>query len=372
MSAATLFVGGGTGGHLYPALAITEQIFLRDPDAITHFACSARAIDAKVLGDAGAEFTPIPARPPRPRPAEVLRFAGAWRASVRTLRAIIRELRRRRGSVVVVAMGGFVSAPSHAAARRERAPILLVNLDAVPGRANRFLARRVDRVLTAAPVDAGRGWERIPPIVRAAMNEPIDRAEARRSLALEPRTRTLLITGGSQGAHSINAFMAAFARAHPDALVGWQVLHQCGAGADRADLEDAYKSAGVGAIVSEYIDDMRAALGAADLAVSRCGAGSVAECFATRTPALLLPYPYHKDGHQRRNARVLVEPGAAIVRTDRVDTGANLADAGAALRTLLTDPGALGALARAAASLGPADGASRVASELGRLTRPRV
>jgi len=367
MTHASLFVGGGTGGHLYPALAIIEQIHAARPNALARIACSTRDIDRRVLATAGVPFTPIPARSPGPTPARLARFAAAWRTSVQDLRAMIRDMRAQTGPVVVVAMGGFVSAPALRAARRERVPIALVNLDAVPGRANRYLARRVDAVYTAAPVEGRPSWTRTPPIVRAAMNDPIEPSQARRSLDLDPDTRTLLITGGSQGARSINTLMTAFARAHPDALTGWQILHQCGPGADRSGLDNAYQSLGVAARVVEYIDDMRPALYAADLTLSRCGAGSVAECAATRTPALFLPYPYHKDEHQRHNARVLTDTGAAIVRTDRVDPDANLADAGAQLRRLLTDPAALAAARSAADALPPADGAARVARALERL-----
>ena len=362
MTRAVLFVGGGTGGHLYPALAIIDELRALDPGARAAIACSTRPIDADILRPTAVDFTPIPASPPIPRPAPLIRFLRAWRPSVRALRAMIRALGAEADDVTVVAMGGFVSAPSAAAARREGAPLVLVNLDAVPGRANRFLARRAERVFTAAPVPDRADWIPIPPIVRRAMLDPIEPRDARRALGLDPETRTLLVTGGSQGARTINELLAALTRADPDALKGWQVLHQ--SGADGAGLERAYQRAGVPAIVTAYIDDMRAALGAADLAVGRCGAGAVAECWATRTPALFLPYPYHKDDHQRANARVLERAGAAIVRTDHADADANLAGAGAALGALLRDPERIASMRRANESLAHADGAARLARAL--------
>jgi len=179
---------------------------------------------------------------------------------------------------------------------------------------------------------------------------------------LDPDARTLLVTGASQGARSINLFLAAFVDRHADLLRGWQVLHQCG-DKDEDDVRFAYEASSVPAVVTPFIDPMGPAWGAADLALSRAGAGSVGEAWANRVPTIFLPYPHHKDQHQRRNAEVL-EDGCAIAR-DRIMPPTNVAgEAGEALRTLLGDEGARGRMRSALERLGNTDGARRVAREI--------
>jgi len=350
-----LFAGGGTGGHLYPGLAIAEQISSNStPTPRCLFLCSDRPIDRSILTTAGAAFEVIPAKPMIFRPRGLARFIASWGPSLRAARALIRKERREGRRVVMASMGGFVAAPCAQAARAERIPIVMVNLDAVPGKANRWIARRADRVISAIPT--ARGWETIPPIVRREAIASAGQRECRMALGLEPDRHTLLVTGGSQGATSINRFMTAFARANAAVLQGWQIIHQAGKDA-AAEVESAYRGAGINASVREFLNPMATAWGAADLAVARCGAGTVAELWANRVPSLLLPYPFHRDDHQRANARVLEEAGAAIVRTDHVDPSKNLADAGRELTTLLADPSRLATMRASAQSLPPPDGA---------------
>ena len=167
MSLGVVFMGGGSGGHLYPALAIAERVRDEAPDARFIHLCSERAIDAQILSAEGAEFVTVPARPPGRSPGAMLRFVRSWGPSVRAARGVIRQLTREGRTVVPVAMGGFVAAPCVMGARAEKLDVVMTNLDAVPGLANRWIARRAKTIVTAAPV-AGRGWERIPPLVRRA------------------------------------------------------------------------------------------------------------------------------------------------------------------------------------------------------------
>ena len=167
MSLGVVFMGGGSGGHLYPALAIAERVRDEAPDARFIHLCSERAIDAQILSAEGAEFVTVPARPPGRSPGAMLRFVRSWGPSVRAARGVIRQLTREGRTVVPVAMGGFVAAPCVMGARAEKLDVVMTNLDAVPGLANRWIARRAKTIVTAAPV-AGRGWERIPPLVRSA------------------------------------------------------------------------------------------------------------------------------------------------------------------------------------------------------------
>lgn len=358
-----LFAGGGTGGHLFPTLAVAEQLrAMLGDDAEFRFLCSARAIDASILAREGVAFTPVPASPPSIRPGGLIRFLRGWAPSIRLGREAIRSGRKAGRQVVMVASGGFVAAPLVQAARVEKCPVLMLNLDAVPGKANRWIAKHATRILTTARV--AQGWEQIPPIVRQAAMPRAPAAECRRTVGLNPELPTLLVTGGSQGASSINRFLSAFVNAHPTALKGWQVLHQTGGKGDDRDTSDvtaAYRQAGVPAVVTAFLTDMGSAWGAADLCVCRAGAGNVGEAWATRTACLFMPYPFHKDEHQRANALPLVEAGAAVLAHDMIEPEANLQEAGAALAELLGSGASREKLKAGLAGLGPADGAARVA-----------
>jgi len=362
-----MFAGGGTGGHIYPALAIIEQIRALDPDATCRILCSDRPGDAEILNKTDIPFEPLPAKPFSLRPKGLARFLMNWGPSLRRTRELLQALKRDHDAVVLVAMGGFVAAPAARAGRREMIPVVLVNLDAVPGKANELIARSADHIYTATDVAGHDGWRRIAPIVRAATLEDRPPGPARENFGLDPDRPTLLITGGSTGATSINAFMSAYIKDRADTLAGWQVVHQGGRAISDGDLRalrDAYARAGVPAWVDRFIDDMGSAYAAADLGIGRCGAGSVAECWAARLPSLFFPYPYHKDQHQLHNARPLVDAGAAVVCTDRVDPAANLGEHADTLARLLADANARAAMRSGFEKLGRPDGAWVVAEAL--------
>ena len=380
-----LFAGGGTGGHIFPAIATAEELLRLNPACTPRFLCSTRPLDAEILGKARidghpADFVAIPAQPFGLRPRAAFRFISSWGGAVRAGREVIRAV-RARGPVVVAAFGGFVAAPIVQAARVERVPILMVNLDAIPGKANRWIARHARRVLTTTPPRGvgSTNWKQIRPIVRRASVTDRTAAECRAAFGLDASTPTLLITGGSQGAGSINAFLRAFAREHAPLLAPWQILHQTGKeGAD--EMRAAYADAGIRASVMPFITDMGQAWGAADAAVGRAGAGTVAEAWANRVPTLFMPYPYHKDQHQKFNAMPLVEARAALIATDHIDAQANMREAGPMLAALIGGPVTGHATGQApnatpeqsqrerlAANLkilGPADGAATVAAQI--------
>jgi len=384
-AATFLFAGGGTGGHIFPAIAIAEALTVIGSDAHARFLCSTRPLDTQILSAATlkaahVDFSPIPASPFGLRPLTFARFASNWGKGVRAARAAIRAA-RLRGPVVVVAMGGFVAAPVTQAARVERVPILLVNLDAVPGKANRWIARHATAVVTAAPLAPSErrvSWQSIPPIVRASAKTTRTPAQCRAGFGLAPETRTLLVTGGSQGAGSINAFMQRLAGDPSSGLHGWQIIHQTGRSRDGTDwagtLRSAYADASIPAWVGEFIDTMGDAWGAATLAISRAGAGSVAEAWTSCVPTLFLPYPYHRDQHQKHNARVLIDAGGAALLADHIDPDANARAHTPRLRALLVDTAPVDQMHAALRRLGPADGAERVAAALMNLagTHPPV
>jgi len=355
-----VFMGGGSGGHLYPALAIAERVGDQAPDTRSVHLCSERAIDAQILTAENAEFIPVPARPPGKSPGALLRFMRSWGPSVRSARGAIRELRAEGRIVVPVAMGGFVAAPCVLGARAEKLDVLMTNLDAAPGLANRWIARRAKTIVTAAPVE-GRSWDRIPPVVRRSAVPKDPPGVCRERFGLDPVAPTLLVTGGSQGARSLNDLLVAMCGHVEAPLRGWQVIHQTGADAS-PNIGEAYERAGLRATVSEFIDDMASAWGAADLALARAGAGAVGEAWASATPCAFVPYPYHRDQHQRKNALPLVDAGGACLIDDLIDPARTLAKSAGTLAELLRTPERREAMVAALRSLGPADGAERIAS----------
>jgi len=367
-----IFAGGGTGGHIYPGLAIAERLLARADGTEVRFLCSQRPIDTQILRQAGVAFEPIPARELILRPHALLRLARDWGPSVRAARQAIRSMTRRANRVVVVALGGFVSAPVAHAARAEGAPVILVNLDAAPGKANRFVARRADATFTAAasPEAEARGWTRTPPIVRSGAVGGDDPADCRLRLGLRPDVPTLLITGASQGARSVNEAVVAFAERHAEALEGWQIFHQTGGGTDTRGaptsqrVAEAYKRLGLHGRVVAFCEDMGAAWGAADVAISRAGAGSVGEAWANATPTIFLPYPHHRDEHQRRNAEPLVNAGGALLVQDTLEASQTAEALAEALLPLLAHHRQQARMRASLRSLGPADGAERIAEAI--------
>ncbi|HYE63303.1 MAG TPA: UDP-N-acetylglucosamine--N-acetylmuramyl-(pentapeptide) pyrophosphoryl-undecaprenol N-acetylglucosamine transferase [Phycisphaerales bacterium] len=370
-----LFAGGGTGGHLFPALAIAEEVLERNRWAKVRFLCSDRPLDTQILSDERAaderiDFEVIPAKPFGARPLTALRFLKSWGGAVRAGRRAIEAARAaasEEGRVWVVAGGGFVAAPVVQAARVEKVPVLMLNLDATPGLANRWISKHATKIVTTAPVegDIARGWDRIPPIVRRAATAPEAPEDCRHRLGLDPHRPTLFVTGASQGAASINQMMVALVKAHGAELSRgrWQVVHQTGK-ADTAAIESAYRDSGVPAKVFEFSRELGVCWGAADLAVSRAGAGSVAEAWANGVPTLFMPYPYHKDQHQKKNAEPLMAAGAAVVVDDLIEPSRNVEGAGARLMELLRDGGKRAQLKAGLRKLGAADGAAKVAAML--------
>ncbi|MEM7755066.1 MAG: UDP-N-acetylglucosamine--N-acetylmuramyl-(pentapeptide) pyrophosphoryl-undecaprenol N-acetylglucosamine transferase [Planctomycetota bacterium] len=322
-----LLIGGGTGGHIYPLLAIAEHLRDLVPSAHLVAVCSDRAIDAKVLQpalDRGEvdQVVPIPARPLSLRPGGLFRLGRSWRPCVSTVAKTIEAF---PAPVAAVSTGGFVSMPACHACRGAGVPVSLVALDTPPGKATRWLARRTATRFNASPADLHR-WTRVGPLVRRAARPIGTPADARAALGLDPDRRTLVIMGGSQGARTINGFIDAFMHAHGQRLAAdhWQVLHQTGADA-HAELEVAAREWGVSARVVPFLDPIGRAWAAADLVLARAGAGTVSEATLAGVPCVFMPYPFHVDRHQARNAEPLVSMGQASVLDDRIDPAANLA-----------------------------------------------
>jgi UDP-N-acetylglucosamine--N-acetylmuramyl-(pentapeptide) pyrophosphoryl-undecaprenol N-acetylglucosamine transferase len=359
--AIVLFAGGGTGGHIYPNIAILERHRERaGVDAASHFLLSDRPGDAQTAGKLGLAFTASPVRPVpgRPWPHLVISFLLAWRRGVAQARAVIERERVR----AVVATGGFVSGPAIVAARELGIPRALVNLDAVPGKANRRLHRSASKVFSTYATPMLPGAEHVGLPLRRASLCDLDSTAARAELGFDRDRPLVFVTGATHGAESvIRAMMALVAdREHARRFAGWQVLHQCGT-FDPVALQRAYDDAGIDARAVAYLDRMGLAWRAADVAIGRAGAGSVAEAWANATPTIFLPNPYHRDAHQRKNADPLVAAGGALVVDDLVEPAANVAALAPVLARLMDDAAERVRMSDALRRSCPPDGAVRIA-----------
>jgi UDP-N-acetylglucosamine--N-acetylmuramyl-(pentapeptide) pyrophosphoryl-undecaprenol N-acetylglucosamine transferase len=362
-----IFAGGGTGGHLYPALAVAEEFAAVRPGARIVFACSQREIDRRIL-------SPTPyarvAQPIRPLP----RSPRGWGRFVRGLLSsgllggdLVRDLR----PAAVFGLGGFAAVPVVLAAADAGVPTGLLCIDAVPGLANRFLAGRAEVIFTQFAQTAGhlrRHRSKLQQLgcpVRPALLKASS-AEARQHFGLRGERRTLLVAAGSQGAANINEAVAAI-RPDLDELAGrWQVLHVPGPG-KAEQVRAAYQGGRIHHVVVEFCRRMDLAYAVADLALCRAGASTIAELTATGTPAVLMPYPYHRDQQQRHNAEELVARGGAEMVVDAADAGPNAQALRRSLLPLMRDPSRLEGMRAAAARLARPAAAEDVARCLARL-----
>ncbi|MEM1108328.1 MAG: UDP-N-acetylglucosamine--N-acetylmuramyl-(pentapeptide) pyrophosphoryl-undecaprenol N-acetylglucosamine transferase [Planctomycetota bacterium] len=386
-SRTVLLVGGGSGGHIYPNLAVVERLTPELPPEITpHLVVSQRPLDAKIAEDSGLGFTAIPAAPLSVRPRAGLKFLKAYRQGQAATAGLIRET----NAAAMIATGGFVSGPAVSAARKAGLPVALVSLDAVPGRANRFAAKKATSVFSAFETHAGAkplpGAEVIGfPLRRSAVApESVKPQAAREYFGLDPARKTLLVFAGSQGARTINRSMVEVLSNtnSVSAMDGWQVMHVSGP-AEQEDVEVGYFRMAIEAgnrnlgepvpakidinantliHVLSFCDRMDLAWRAADFAVTRCGAGTVAEAWGNAVPSVMLPYPFHKDEHQKHNAAPLVELGGAVVVKDRIEPEANAESLRKIFASVLVDDAKRDAMSRSLRDNPPRDGAQRLAA----------
>ena len=348
--------GGGTAGHVEPALAVADAVVRLAPDARVAALGTARGLETRLVPARGYPLhlvppVPLPRRPDR----ALLSLPGRVRAAVAAAAAVLRELR----ADVVVGFGGYVSLPAYLAARRQGVPVVVHEANARAGLANRVGARGAAAVLVTVPGTRLPRAEVVGLPLRAAVAEldrPALRAPARAGFGLPPDGPVLLVTGGSQGAASVNrAVVAASAalRGH-----GVSLLHAAGAAhADAVAAEVARvrpvpatggSARATAHVVVPYLERMDLAYAAADVAVCRAGAGTVAEASAVGLPAVYVPLPVG-NGEQRRNAAPVVAAGGGVLVADADLDGRRLTDE---VRGLLTPPERLLAASRAAATHG--------------------
>jgi UDP-N-acetylglucosamine--N-acetylmuramyl-(pentapeptide) pyrophosphoryl-undecaprenol N-acetylglucosamine transferase len=344
-----VIAGGGTGGHLYPGIAVAREILSRAPDSHVSFAGTALGIESRAVPREGFELDVIrsagikgKSMAARARGALLLPLGGvdAW------------QLLSKRRPQLVVGVGGYSSGPVVALAALRGIRTMVLEQNAAPGLTNRWLARMVDAAAVTwadtLPYFRGRGFVTGNP-VRAEFfaTDFTDHKDGRRR---DERTR-ILIFGGSQGAHAINVAMveaAAELAGHAGRL---EITHQTGE-RDLAFVRDGYRRAGIEVRVEPFLYEMAREMTAADIVVSRAGATTLAELAAAGRPAILVPLPTATDDHQRKNADATARAGAAEVIDQRDLTGHRLA---ARILALAADESKRAAMASAARRLARPD-----------------
>lgn len=337
-----VFAGGGTGGHLYPGLAVAEMLKRILPTAAVTFLTTDRPLDRELLSRTVYEQVPQSVRPFSTKFWHWPRFYSAWRQSVAAAVAFF----EKKQPLAVLGLGGYAAGPGVVAARKLGIRTAILNPDAIPGRANRYLAKKADLVVmqwedsrrhfpklancrtlgcpirpafTIAHHEAGATIKGVP-VLEALWDggEGAKASRGRGTFGLSRGRPVLLVTGASQGARTINESVARiwpeFLKRYPD----WQLLHLTGA-ADETATRKAYDRANLprsSTHVQAFTHEMWNAIAAADVVISRAGASTLAELTALGKPGILLPYPFHKDRHQHANAEVLVKAGAAVLVED--------------------------------------------------------
>lgn len=361
-----MIAGGGTGGHLYPGIALARELQRRDPSTHVSFVGTATGIEARVV--------------PREKfPLDLIRVAGLkGKSRIDRVKGFVllpvaaidawRVVSTQRPDVVV-GVGGFASGPVLAIAALRGYPTMLLEQNALPGITNRILAR----IVRAAAVNFEAALAYFPRTGFVAGNPvrpeffPAPNEEANDRFTRPRDAARILVFGGSQGSHAINVAMVAAAARLAAAGIRPAITHQTGE-RDLDLVHTAYERAGLAARVEAFIFEIDREMKAADVVICRAGATTLAELAASATPSILVPLPTATDDHQRKNAEVFAKTGGAIVIEERDLKGEALTDA---LKALATDPQRRARMSAAARTLSRPDAAQRIADRVEELARAR-
>lgn len=353
-----IVAGGGTGGHLFPGIAIALEFMARNPDSRVLFVSTGRPLELDILARAGFSHQRIN--------AEGIKGRGVF-AKMRAMLKIPGSIWDALGVIrrfkpdLVVGVGGYSSGPVVLAARLCNVKCVLQEQNILPGITNRILARWVDRIYVS--FEETRFSPCRAPVI--LMGNPVRKEIAESSInSDEPRPDgihrpfRLLVLGGSQGAHSINQAMADAVK-HLGDVGMFHVVHQTGA-QDEDMVRSGYGGEGISAEVRAFFEDMSEHYRDADLIVCRAGATTVAEIGAVGKAAVFIPFPHAADNHQELNARTLSEAGAAEIILEKDLDGENLADR---IRWLARHPDDLAEMAMRAGRLGRPDAAADIVDD---------
>jgi UDP-N-acetylglucosamine--N-acetylmuramyl-(pentapeptide) pyrophosphoryl-undecaprenol N-acetylglucosamine transferase len=308
---------GGTGGHLYPTIAVAEDIRKERPDIRIVFIGTQDRIEAREVPRAGFEFFPINIHAPGKSIASLIEFPFQYLKASRNAKRILSEL----SPSAFLGGGAYLSVPVAFAARSIKIPIALLEINAVPGRANKMLSSVAEKIFVAYP-EAIKGFgimnkDKIEvtgtPVRMSIETGSLSSNDAKKHFGLRPDHKTILVFGGSLGARSINDAIAEHVK---DFLTdGYNIIWQTGKSANINHLTAQFPDRS-SMVIMEYINEMDKAYAASDIVVARAGASTLAELATLGKPAILIPYPLAVRNHQEHNARAFERAGAAIVITD--------------------------------------------------------
>lgn len=342
-----VLAGGGTAGHIEPALALADALRRQDPTVGITALGTERGLETRLVPERGYELALIPAVPlPRKPTPELITVPGRLRGTIRAAEEVL----ERTKADAVVGFGGYVALPGYLAAKRLGVPIVIHEANARPGLANKIGSRYASRVAVATPDSKLRGARYIGiPLRRtiATLDRAAVRAEARAAFGLDPNLPTLLVTGGSQGARRLNEVVQRIAPRLQQS--GVQILHAVG---PKNELPQVHQMPGMPPYIPvSYLDRMDLAYAAADMMLCRAGAMTVAELSAVGLPAAYVPLPIG-NGEQRLNAQPVVKAGGGMLVDDAELTEDWVLQN---VMPVLTDPHQLYQMSRAAAEFGRRD-----------------
>lgn len=345
-----IIAGGGTGGHLFPAVAVGEELKRERPDTDVLHVGTVNGLEATWLPRSGLKYELFPVRGLRGKdPLTRLRAIGEFVAALRLARALL----KRFGPDLVVSAGGYASAPMAVAAIISRVPLILMEQNTRPGLSNRILWRFAHKICVGfADTAASLNSPRVAVTGNPVRLRFIPEALRKTSLPIQ-----ILVLGGSSGAHRLNIGVLNAFTILKKTVIKLAVVHQTGE-ADVGLVTEGYRGLERSAKVTPFIDDMAEALDRADLVIARAGAMTVSEVALAGRAAIFVPYPFHRDRQQELNARVIERLGGAIIVNDDESLGENLATA---LSTLAEAPSRIIEMGRKAREAAHPDAAVRIA-----------
>ncbi len=353
-----LIAGGGTGGHLFPGIALAEEIVTRHPKNDVVFVGTNRGLESRVVPQNGFVFEAITSRGLKGM-GFVKLLQGLLTLPLSFVEAL--SLVRKYSPDVVVGVGGYSSGPVVLAAWALRVPTAVQEQNALPGFTNKVLGRFVKAIFLSFD-ETTRFFAKARTHV---LGNPIRRALLENFLRpnVAHEKFTVLVFGGSLGAHGLNTRVLDALPFLATERASLRVLHQTGS-KDLEQVRAGYQGQGFDADVREFIDDMSAAYLGSDLVICRAGATTLAELTTCKKAAILVPFPFATDDHQAVNAKALVEAGAALMFREGELTGEALAKA---IQTLKADPAKLSAMQKASGRLGRPEAAREIADVLQQL-----
>jgi UDP-N-acetylglucosamine--N-acetylmuramyl-(pentapeptide) pyrophosphoryl-undecaprenol N-acetylglucosamine transferase len=349
-----MIAAGGTGGHVFPGIAVAEEIAKQAPGAEIVFAGTSRGLESEIVPRHGWKIVLMKSNSLKDK-SGLAKLVSALRIPV-SVAVAIGTIRSERPDLLI-GIGGYAAGPLAVAAWAMRIPVALVEPNAIPGMTNRLLKRFARKVFVAYP-------EAMPDFGGKAVltGVPVRREilDARHGEKVQTGRTTVLAFGGSQGARSINRAMVDAVDSLRTVGGALRIIHQTGANDDHMAIARAYDEAGIEAEVFPFKDAMWDCYERADIAVARAGANTVAELSSLGIPSILVPYPFAADDHQRANAMGMARAGGAVVISDDELTGDRLAEA---LRELATDHDRLEGMRLGALGFGKPDAARRIVRE---------